>query len=91
MLEAMRAARSAILIIGPVTTRRCDCERPVPPHPLWLVDIGLEASLEEGAMMATRPYTPEQFSLTAGVNAPFDLALIEDLYGDCRAVWVRQG
>jgi hypothetical protein len=29
---------------------------------VWLVDIGLEASLEEGAMMATRLYAPEQFS-----------------------------
>ena len=47
---------------------------------VWLVDIELEASLEEGAMMATRLYTPEQFSMTAGVNVPFDLALIEDLY-----------
>ena len=47
---------------------------------VWLVDIGLEASLEEGAMMATRLYAPDQFSMTAGVNVPFDLALIEDLY-----------
>ena len=31
-------------------------------------------------MMATRLYTPERFSMTAGVNVPFDLALIEDLY-----------
>ena len=31
-------------------------------------------------MMATRLYTPEQFSMTAGVNVPFDVALIEDLY-----------
>src|SRR5512139_2529240 len=31
-------------------------------------------------MMATRLYTPEQFSMTAGVNVPFDLALTEDLY-----------
>jgi hypothetical protein len=28
---------------------------------VWLVDIGLEASLEEGAMMATRLYTPSSF------------------------------
>src|SRR5260370_258524 len=48
--------------------------------PVWLVDIGREASLEEGAMMATRLYAHEQFSMTAGVNVPFDLALIEDLY-----------
>jgi hypothetical protein len=26
-------------------------------------------------MMATRLYTPERFSMTAGVNVPFDLAL----------------
>src|SRR5262249_14144604 len=76
MLEAMRAARFAILILGRrhvaagvIATdlfRRTD---------VWLVDIGLEASLEEGAMMATRLYTPEQFSMTAGVNVPFDDAL----------------
>jgi len=30
--------------------------------------------------MATRLYTPEQFSMTAGVNVPFDFALIESLY-----------
>src|SRR5262245_33875393 len=81
MLEAMRAARFAILILrrrhdtaGVIATdlfRRTD---------VWLVDIGLEASLEEGAMMATRLYTPEQFSMSAGVTVPFDLALIEDLY-----------
>jgi hypothetical protein len=41
---------------------------------------------ERQAMMATRLYAPEQFSMTAGVNVPFDLALIEDLYDACRAV-----
>ena len=81
MLEAMRAARFAILIIGPrhdgtgvIATDLFRRTR------VWLVDIGLEASLEEGAMMATRLYAPEQFSMTAGVNVPFDVALIEDLY-----------
>jgi hypothetical protein len=81
MLEAMRAARFAILILG----RRHDAAGVIATDlfrrtGVWLVDIGLEASLEEGAMMATRLYTPEQFSMTAGVNVPFDLALIEDLY-----------
>jgi hypothetical protein len=79
MLEAMRAARFAILILG----RRHDAAGVIATDlfrrtDVWLVDIGLEASLEEGAMMATRLYTPEQFSMTAGVNVPFDL--IEDLY-----------
>ena len=81
MLEAMRAARFAILILG----RRHDAAGVIATDlfrrtDVWLVDTGLEASLEEGAMMATRLYTPEQFSMTAGVNVPFDLALIEDLY-----------
>ena len=59
MLEAMRAARFAILILGRgheaagvIATdlfRRTD---------VWLVDIGLEAALEEGAMIATRPRYP---------------------------------
>jgi hypothetical protein len=81
VLEAMRAARFAILIIGP----RHDATGVIDTDlfrrtRVWLVGIGLEASLEEGAMMATRLYAPEQFSMTAGVNVPFDLALIEDLY-----------
>ncbi len=79
MLEAMRAARFAILILG----RRHDAAGVIATDlfrrtDVWLVDIGLEASLEEGAMMATRLYTPEQFSMTAGVNVPFDLALSRD-------------
>ena len=88
MLEAMRAARFAILIIGPrheaagvIATDLLRRTR------VWLVDIGLEASLEEGAMMATRLYTPEQFSMTAGVNVPFDLALIEDIYDALADPW----
>ena len=81
MLEAMRAARFAILIIGP----RHDAAGVIATDlfrrtRVWRVDIELEASLEEGAMMATRLYTPEQFSMTAGIDPPFDLALIEDLF-----------
>jgi hypothetical protein len=81
VLEAMRAARFSILVIerrheaaGLVATdlfRRTE---------VWLVDIGLESSMPEGAMMATRLYTPERFSMTAGVNVPFDLEIVEDLH-----------
>jgi|BarGraNGADG00212_1021973.scaffolds.fasta_scaffold05497_1 hypothetical protein len=41
----------------------------------WLVDEGLESSVPDGSVMATRLYTPERFSMTAGVNIPvlFDL------------------
>jgi len=80
VLEAMRAARFSILVVerrhetaGLVATdvfRRAE---------VWLVDIGLETSVPEGAMIATRLFTPERFSMTAGVNVPFDLDLIEDI------------
>jgi hypothetical protein len=80
MLEAMRAARFAILAIerrhesaGLIATDLCRRDQ------VWLVDFGLEASLPAGSMIATRLYTPERFSMTAGVNVPFDLGLIEDL------------
>jgi hypothetical protein len=79
MLEAMRMARFAILAIerrhetaGLIATDLFRREQ------IWLVDIGLEASMPEG-MIATRLYTPERFSMTAGVNVPFELGIIEDL------------
>jgi hypothetical protein len=79
MLEAMRMVRFAILAIerrhetaGLIATDLFRREQ------IWLVDIGLEASMPEG-MIATRLYTPERFSMTAGVNVPFELGLIEDL------------
>lgn len=80
VLEAMRAARFSILVIerrhetaGLVATdlfRRTE---------LWLVDIGLESSMPDGEIIATRLFTPERFAMTAGVNVPFDLGTIEDL------------
>jgi hypothetical protein len=45
---------------------------------LWLVDVGLESSMPEGAVLATRLYQPEAFSMTAGVNVPLDRELITD-------------
>ena len=83
VLDAMRAARFSILVIerrhetaGLIATdvfRRAE---------VWLVDIGLESSMPDGAMMATRLFAPEQFAMTAGVNVPFDLDLIQDLYAE---------
>lgn len=80
VLEAMRAARFSILVIK----RRHEAAGLVATDlfrgtEVWLVDIGLESSLPEGAIMATRLYTPEQFSMTAGVNVPFDLEIVENL------------
>ncbi len=83
VLEAMRAARFSILVIerrheaaGLVAT---DLYR---RNQVWLIDMGLEASMPNGAMMATRLYTPEQFSMTAGVNVPIDIGLVMDLQAE---------
>jgi len=83
VLAAMRAARFSILVIkqrheaaGLIATdlfRRTQ---------VWLVDVGLESSVPDGAVMATRIFTPEGFSMTAGVFVPFDLGTIEDLYAE---------
>jgi hypothetical protein len=83
VLAAMRAARFVILVIerrhpvaGLIATdlfRRSE---------VWLVDIGLESSMPERAMMATRLYTPERFSMTAGVSVPLDLGIIDDLHDE---------
>src|SRR5262249_9768310 len=80
VLEAMRAARFSILAVerrhetaGLVATdlfRRAK---------VWLVDVGLESSLPDGAMIATRLYAPERFAMTAGVVVPVDSAMIEDI------------
>jgi hypothetical protein len=80
VLEAMRAARFSILVIerrheaaGLVAT---DLIR---QDTVWLVDLGLESSMPDGATIATRLYTPDRFAMTAGVNVPFDFAMVEDL------------
>lgn len=44
---------------------------------LWLMDEGLEQSMPEGAMLATRYYHPADFIMTAGVIVPVDLTLLE--------------
>lgn len=78
MLGAMRSARFAVLKM-----RR--------PHPIagliffddargeevWVVDEGLEVSLEEGVFLATRYFTPKPFSMAAGVFVPLDSKLLE--------------
>jgi hypothetical protein len=80
VLEGMRAARFSILLIerrheiaGLIATdlfRRAE---------VWLVDIGLESSMPDGAMMATRLFATEPFCMTAGVYVPFDLGMLQDV------------
>ena len=43
----------------------------------WLVDEGLESSLPDEAVLATRLYTLEGFAMTAGVLVPLDIELID--------------
>jgi hypothetical protein len=81
VLEAMRTARFAVLVID----RRHETAGLVATDLLrgtkvWLVDIGLESSLPDEAVLATRLYTPEGFSMTAGVNVPIDLGLLADIH-----------
>jgi hypothetical protein len=83
VLEAMRAARFSILLIerqhetaGLIATdvfRRTE---------VWLVDIGLESSMSEGEIFATRLFTPERFSMTAGVFVPFDFDMLPEILAE---------
>ena len=48
----------------------------------WLVDEGLESSLPDEAVLATRLYTLEGFAMTAGVLVPLDIELIKYVIAD---------
>lgn len=83
MLDAMRAGRFSLLhierrhpVAGLIATDLChDTEQ-------WLIDIGLESSIPDGAMLATRLYTPGDFSMTAGVNVPLDATTLMTMVGE---------
>jgi len=51
----------------------------------WLVDEGLESSLPDETVLATRLYTLEGFAMTAGVLVPLDIELIEYAIADTEA------
>jgi hypothetical protein len=79
VLEAMRNACFAVVEVqcrheaaGLIVT---DLFRNVE---FWLVDEGLEMSLPEGTVYATRYCTPDRFSMTCGVGMPVDLPLLRD-------------
>jgi hypothetical protein len=80
MLDAMRASQFAILLIE----RRHDTIGLIATDILrnskvWLVDVGLESSMDDGALIATRLLTPGEFSMTAGVNIPFGIEMLEPI------------
>jgi hypothetical protein len=78
VLEAMRNARFSVFSVQ----RRHETAGLVLRDLLrdtevWLVDLGLEKSAPEGAVMAGRLYTPDRFSVTTGVNIPLDKTLLD--------------
>lgn len=78
MLEAMRASQFAILLIE----QRHDVAGLIATDILrnskvWLLDVGLESSMDDGELIATRLLTPGPFSMTAGVNIPFEIEMLE--------------
>jgi hypothetical protein len=79
-LEALCNARFAIILVqgrhqaaGLIAT---DVFR---QNELWLVDEGLEISLPAGTAYATRYYTPDRFSMTAGVGMPVDIEFLTNV------------
>ena len=80
MLEAMRASQFAILLIE----RHHDAAGLIATDILrnskvWLLDVGLESSMDAGELIATRLITPGPFSMTAGVNVPFEIEMLEPI------------
>jgi hypothetical protein len=78
MLDAMRRAQFAILLIE----QRHDTAGLIATDILrnsqvWLLDVGLESSIDDGELIATRLLTPGPFSITAGVNVPFEIEMLE--------------
>jgi hypothetical protein len=79
VLDAMRSARFALILIeGRHEAAGLIATDVVREEEIWLVDEGLEMSLSKGALYATRYFTPNGFSMTAGVGMPLDLSLLTD-------------
>jgi hypothetical protein len=80
MLDAMGASQFVILLIE----RRHDTVGLIATDILrnskvWLLDVGLESSIDDGELIATRLLTPGEFSMTAGVNVPFEIEMLEPI------------
>jgi hypothetical protein len=83
MLDAMCHARFAVLgIVRRHETAGLIVNDLFRERELWLVDIGLESSVPDGSVFATRIYQPEAFAMTGGVNVPVDLKLVTDALGE---------
>lgn len=80
MLDAMRRSQFAVLLIeqrhdtvGLIAT---DILR---NSKVWLLDVGIESSMDDGELIATRLITPGPFSVTAGVMVPFEIEMLEPI------------
>jgi hypothetical protein len=80
MLDAMRRSQFAILLleqrhdtVGLIAT---DILRNTK---VWLLDVGIESSMDDGELIATRLLTPGPFSMTAGVMVPFEIEMLEPI------------
>src|SRR5262245_478166 len=80
MLDAMRRSQFAILLIeqrhdtmGLIAT---DILR---NSKVWLLDVGIESSMDDGELIATRLLTPGPFSMTAGAIVPFEIEMLEPI------------
>ena len=79
VLEAMRQARFAIITrAGRHPVAGLLVKDLFRGDDYWLVDEALESSLPDEAMLATRLYSLDGFTVTAGVVVPLDMELIED-------------
>jgi hypothetical protein len=83
VLEAMRRARFSVVVVK----RRHPAAGVIVKDlfrdlELWLVDIGIESSLPDGAGFATRLYALDWFAMTAGIIVPIDLELLSDALVD---------
>jgi hypothetical protein len=77
-LEAMCKAKFTLLyverrheIAGVIATDLCQRRE------LWLMDEGLEVSVPIDDIIATRLFTPAEFSMTCGVTIPVDAAYLK--------------
>ncbi|MFH0302023.1 hypothetical protein AAFX91_33515 [Bradyrhizobium sp. 31Argb] len=80
MLDAMRRSQFAILqieqrhdVVGLIATDILHNSK------VWLLDVGLESSMDDEELIATRLLTPGPFSMTAGVNVPFEIEMLEPI------------
>ena len=73
MLDLMRAARFGVFsVLGRHPAAGLVVTDAFEETDHWLVDIGMEATMPEGAWFATRYYSPGPFIMTAGFYVPVD-------------------